>query len=289
MRALTSLPVTLGRDSAGADVQWDILHGAHLLVTGETRSGKSVFSYNVLAQLAERPQVRVVGVDPTTVLLRPFRERFDDPWIALGAVPKQYIAVMNGVHTDVRQRLDDLYAQGLDKLSVFDTSTPLLVVVLEELPGIMRQLESYDACNGLKPAERLAPRFRERFETLAAESAKAGVRLVCLAQRPDAGILGGYAREQLTARVSFRVSNPEGLRMMFGDGASEMYGAASTLDAGYGLFREPGPRGVVRFRADFVGSYRQYAQHVEGCDLAGMLKSQGNENVSSCGSGGRGE
>ncbi|WP_440717533.1 hypothetical protein [Gordonia oryzae] len=190
------------------------------------------------------------------------------------------MSVMHGVYGEVQRRLEGLYTARADMVTRFSVGLPLLVVVLEELPGIMRQLEAYDAASGFRPAERLAPRFRERFETLAAEAAKVGVRLLCLAQRPDAGILGGYAREQLTTRVSFRVSNPDGLRMMFADGSSEIYASASALEPGHGFFREPGPRGVVRFRADYVTSYRQYAGHVEGCDLDAMLKTSVSEKNS---------
>ena len=246
---LTELRVMLGRAASGLDVVLDLVALAHWLVCGETRSGKSVACYGLLSQLAAAgPAVRVVGVDPTSVLLRPFAERLAprrDPLIVRGTEePEQVIAVMQALRAEMVRRLALLEALDTDKLTNFTPSLPLIVVVLEELPGITRLLAAADQAAGAKPAERLAPQFQNHLETLAAEAAKVGIRLVCLAQRPDSNILGGYAREQLTTRIGFRFSGLEGVKMLFPELDSDDAKRVSKFDAGMAFIRQPGSDGV---------------------------------------------
>src|SRR5699024_12543066 len=76
----------------GSPVRWRI-PGTHTVVAGATRSGKSVFSYVVLSQLARLPFVQVVGVDPSGLLLAPFVDAGAEH-LALGtAVDKLHAAV----------------------------------------------------------------------------------------------------------------------------------------------------------------------------------------------------
>src|SRR5699024_12028247 len=58
----------------GSPVRWRI-PGPHTVVAGATRSGKSVFSYVVLSQLARLPFVQVVGVDPDRKSTRQLQAR----------------------------------------------------------------------------------------------------------------------------------------------------------------------------------------------------------------------
>ena len=237
---LTELRVILGRASSGLDVVLDLVALAHWLICGETRSGKSVACYGLLSQLAAAgPSVRVVGVDPTSVLLRPFDERVSpkhDPLIVRGTEePERIISTMEALRAEMVRRLALLESLDTDKLMVFTPGCPLIVVVLEELPGITRLLAAADQASGAKPAERLATQFQNHLETLAAESAKVGIRLICLAQRPDSNILGGYAREQLTTRIGFRFSGLEGVKMLFPELDSGEAKRVSKFEAGMAL------------------------------------------------------
>lgn len=269
---MNELTVVMGRTLHGEDLTTDLVAGGHHLGAGETRSGKSVMTYGLLSQIVANggASVRVVGIDPTTVLLRPLADRLApavDPWLVLGTEePARMVAVMSEIRAEMNRRLGVIAGEGQDKLATFSPALPLLVVVLEELPGIMRVLAGADAESGAKPAERLSPKFKNHFETLAAEAAKTGIRLICLAQRPDADILGGYAREQLTTRWSFRTSGRESTAMMFPDLTADELDAAGDLEPGMGWCREPGRRPLL-FRADFVPSYQHYARYIARHDL----------------------
>ena len=76
--------VSIGHSLDRGPISIDLVSEAHCLITGQTRSGKSVFTYALLSQLALMPHVRVVGVDYSGILLRPFAQRIPDPQVVNG-------------------------------------------------------------------------------------------------------------------------------------------------------------------------------------------------------------
>ena len=87
-------------------------------------------------------------------------------------------------------------------------------MVLEEYPGELKQLRDFDAAQDRKRGERLEPTARAAVGRLVAEGAKAGVRVLLLAQRADAEFIDGASRSNFAARVSFRVDNADAVRML---------------------------------------------------------------------------
>ncbi|WP_205755761.1 hypothetical protein, partial [Bacillus amyloliquefaciens] len=85
----------------------------------------------------------------------------------------------------------------------------LILLVLEEFPGIIEGAQDFDATNGLKPADRYAPRITSLVRQIAAQSAKAGIRMLLLAQRAEASIVGGNARSNFAVKMTLRVDEPE--------------------------------------------------------------------------------
>ncbi|KXT58243.1 hypothetical protein Y710_03980 [Gordonia sp. QH-12] len=276
MISADSIVVNVGVDEFGAPINLDLLTGGHVLICGETRSGKSVATYVLLGALAGRPDVRVVGVDPTSLLLSPFLDRHPhERLIELGTSdPDRMVGVLTDVVAEMDRRLGLLRERGWDKFSRVCPAEPLLVVVLEELPGSIRTLAGVDKARASKPAERLEPKFKLLFERIVSEAAKCGIVVCSLAQRPDADVLGGYARSQHPTRLGFRVSNSEELRMMFPSLDQDEAKRAMSLEPGCGYVRIPGPEGHRAFRAHFVPSYTQYVERVRAFPikrLAGMV------------------
>lgn len=259
-------PVVIGRLSNGADATVNLRDAAHLAIQGATRSGKSVLTYGLLAPLAGREDVRVCGVDPSSVLLGPWADRKDSGPIALGsgaevgaeesAILDQYVSVMIEVLREMTQRLAVLRTQGLDKFDTFDAERPLVVCVLEEFPGAIEQLKAADAT--LKPAERRLPIFQAAVNRVLREGAKVGVRVILLAQRMDASIVGGASRSQLGVRITLRVDNAEGVRMLHEQASSELIAEVPEFAQGRGLFQEPGsPARPAQFDLLDYSEYRE--------------------------------
>lgn len=207
---MTSVPVRLGRDLSGRDVSFDLAAPHHGLLSGRTRSGKSIALYVLLAQMKGAP-VRVCGVDPSGIV---FTALGPDPWrvVTMRDVDKAK-AVLAEIVAEMDRRIDSLLAAKLDKFTEFSEDMPLLLIVLEEFPAMLSVLKSHDAAHGLRLKDATETAIRHAVQRLALEGAKVGVRLWLVAQRADASLLTGVLRSQLTARISF-AQDADGLRML---------------------------------------------------------------------------
>lgn len=256
--------VSIGHSLDRGPIAIDLVSEAHCLITGQTRSGKSVFTYSLLSQLALMPHVRVVGVDFSGILLRPFAQRIPDPQVVNGGDNVEAaVGVLEWLKAEMDRRNGALSESVADKWGEFSPAFPLLVCVLEEYPGTVARLKATDT--GKKPGDRLLPRWQALVASLMAEGAKAGIRLILIAQRPDAEVVGGAARENMPVRIAFKASSGEAYRMMYPDIAPPEIERAKMQPPGVGLFEAPRLDRRI-FKGPFV-DYADYVRHVRSCDL----------------------
>lgn len=219
----------------------------HTVVQGQTGSGKSSWTYAQLAALADRPDVRVVGLDPSGLLWRPWPP---DPWRVSGladdlAGPRRVLRELCG---EMDRRLA-LLPDGCDNLDT-DPGTPLLSVWLEEFPAIVRAAELVD--------RKVAAEVRQLVGRLFSEGRKVGIRLVLIVQRADASIVDGAVRAQAGLRVSF-ASEADGVRMLH---PSHVIDPDDHSIAAPGICAITAPRlGTFRGRSVLL-DYRDYCAHV---------------------------
>jgi len=260
---VTVISVCLGRSREGHDVELDAGSAWHWAVQGATRSGKSVLSYVLLAQLAQHPEVVVAGVDPTGILLHPFESAPHPEWRALGSKDMSAsLEVMDALVDEMDRRIDQLRASDLDKLEDFTEQVPLIFVVLEEYPGTLSAAEADDEAEGRAPKARLASKIKRDVRRLIQEGAKVGLRVLVLAQRFDASIVGGAERSNIGARVTLRVDNLDAITMLHPHLAPEIADAVPRFPVGRGVLELPGD-GEAIFQTDRI-SYQAYLAHVRG-------------------------
>jgi hypothetical protein len=204
----------------------------HSVTQGSTGSGKSSWTYGQLAPLAGRCDVRVVGIDPSGLLWRPW---LDDAWRVSGVAGDllEQRRVLWELCAEMDRRLT-LLPDGADNL-VTDAGTPLLVVVLEEYAALVRAAELVDRKVGLE--------VRALVGRLYSEGRKVGVRCLMLLQRSDVAIVDGAIRAQATLRVSF-ASEAEGIAMLH---------PRNVIDPDEHAVAEPG---VCAITAPRVGTFR---------------------------------
>lgn len=90
------------------------------------------------------------------------------------------------------------------------------------------------------------------------EEAKAGVRVLLLAQRMDASIVGGPERSNIGTRISLRVDNRDAVAMLHPDADPETVERVRGFAAGYVYVERPaGAPQVVRFDAVDYSEYRR--------------------------------
>ncbi|WP_289232095.1 FtsK/SpoIIIE domain-containing protein [Barrientosiimonas endolithica] len=257
--------LTIGRDESGSDVVWSPLAPAsHALLVGGTRSGKSIALQVALAQAAAMPDVVVVGIDPTGLLLAPFSNGPQGARLALGTASNSLADALELlrqlVDVDLADRLERLRESRADAIRETSAAHPLVLVVLEEYPAFLAACAADDTGSGRKPQERLRTRAEMYVQRLLAEGLKAGIVVILAAQRADADVLGGYRRDQMSTRLAFRLESADGWRMVF-PASPEVAEVGATLAPGEGYFASPG-RAIARVRGDFI-DYAAYRDHVE--------------------------
>lgn len=268
-----SRPGTFGVDENGRDVVWNHFAAMHACVQGATRSGKSVLAYTVLAAAARDRAVRVVGVDPSGLLLAPHRRGDDDPLIHLGtADPESACQVVEQLVRMMDKRIRILLERGLDSVPkhVHRRAFPLFVIVFEELPAILSWLDGED--QGRRPGEKFAPRMRLAMGRLLRESAKAGMRVFTIIQRAEVANLP--ERAQYARRVSMRVDNRASVELLMELATPEDVDRIMGLRPGQGVIHEAGEP-LRYFRADYL-EYADYRAAV----LAARARDAAQEVVS---------
>ncbi|NMH98909.1 FtsK/SpoIIIE domain-containing protein [Pseudonocardia acidicola] len=244
--------VLLGRDEAGCEVRVEPVELPHLVVQGQTRSGKSAFLYALIAQLASDDDVTVAGVDPSGLTLRPFAGTRHGEHQTCGLADLDRIEkVLAGLVAEMDHRLTVMPADR--DIMATGPGVPLIVVVLDEYPATLRALDAADTKQG--------KRVRALVARLLAESHKVGFRVVIAAQRAEAAIVGAAERAQAAGRLSFRVDSPDTVKLLHSD-ADDLAGAHTTAPPGIALLTWPG-RPLSRIRAPWIGSYAAFVSAVE--------------------------
>lgn len=244
--------LTLGEDEQGVPVRLGLASAAHLIVQGASGSGKSVGCYGLLGQLAHAPDVLVAGSDITDLLLAPWTEHARSRgWQAVGTgQPVKHVEILERLVAKMDGRIAGM-SRARDSVDL-GPGCPLVVVVLEEYPGLLRVLRTKD-----KTYEQ---RARTAVGRLLAEGRKAGIRVVIIAQRADAEIIGGYERGQASHTISFRVDSMAALKMLHPDVPAELATAHGTASAGVALLSAPGTP-LTCFRAPLT-TFADYCQAV---------------------------
>lgn len=247
----------------------------HIVIQGQTGSGKSRFTYKLLTQLAGRPDVRISGSDVTGILFRPFQGTRHHEHLALGSSkPEEHAEVLEALVAE----MDDRIARMPERLDVFPCTSddPYEVVVVEELPGLLKAANSFDAIhNTQRGAVKVAARIQAAYSRLLAEGRKVGFRVVIITQRADASIIGGgFERGQLTLRISFPVDTPEAVKMLHPTVDPITAEQHVIAPAGRALVSGPGLP-LTRMRSPEMGDYGAFLDEI--AEVAGPSPDRSTE------------
>ncbi|MHC1559897.1 hypothetical protein ACR9E3_13150 [Actinomycetospora sp. C-140] len=245
-------PGLVGYSEHGQAVVEPVHRRPHAVCQGQTRSGKSMWTYGQLSAIAGTPDVLVAGIDPTGLLWRPWSDSRHAEWQVSGLSEDlgEHLDLLVRLCAEMDRRLSVMPA-GHDVLPL-DADTPAVVVVLEELAGLYRVADMQDRKTGT--------RIRMLVGRLLAEGHKVGFRCLLIVQRADAAVIDGLSRAQCGLRVSFSVSDAEAVRMLHPAAVdvSDVLGALP----GVGLLTAPGVS-LLRFRAPLLsGGYGEYCARV---------------------------
>ncbi|WP_433718704.1 FtsK/SpoIIIE domain-containing protein [Microbacterium laevaniformans] len=200
-------PWRVGVDDHGNDVLVELATGAHILIGGATRSGKSVATYSLITHVARMgDSARVLVADPNDTTIAPFENIVS--WSTSDTHPGKVTSMLHWARGEMDRRKPLLRQMQTDKVDAdqFGPDLPLIVLIIDEAANYTTHHD--------KAAAAL---FRSELADVVAQGAKYGVRLVFITQRPDATVVDTKARAQFSARILFRVEDKETALMVFPD------------------------------------------------------------------------
>lgn len=219
------LAFVLGKDVSGHPVVADLGKMPHLLVAGQTGSGKSVFIGALAATLAMNnhpDDLKMVMIDVKMVELI----RFNGLNHMLGRVETnvdRILGVLRWLVLEMDHRYKLLEGARARDLGTYNkkakTKLPRIVVIIDELADLMMS----------------APDQVEHHLIRLAQKARAtGIHLVVATQRPSTEVVTGLIKANFPARLAFSVASGIDSRVVL-----DMTGAENLLGKGDLLFLNP--------------------------------------------------
>jgi S-DNA-T family DNA segregation ATPase FtsK/SpoIIIE len=238
--ASSKLTMALGRDVAGSPIVADLAKLPHLLIAGQTGSGKSVSINSVICSLlltATPDDVRLILCDPKRVELAGFN---NIPHLVVPVVT-DHDKILNALYWAVGE-MDRRYrlfaratARNIDAYNAARTGpdrVPYIVLIIDELADLMMS----------------APIQVEKAITRLAQLARAtGIHLVVATQRPSVDVITGLIKANIPARIAFATASSIDSRTIL-----DMTGAEKLLGRGDMLVLPPDMPKPIRAQGVFV-------------------------------------
>ena len=242
MRAAKSpLAVALGKDIAGKPVICDIARMPHLLIAGQTGSGKSVCINTIINSILFRSspeEVRMIMIDPKVVELQCYNvvphlliPVVSDPHKAAGALQWAVAEMLDRYHKMQSKNVRELSAYNA-KLGPDEEKLPRIVIIIDELADLML------ACK--KEVE-------ESIIRIAQLARAAGIHMVVATQRPTVDVITGLIKANIPSRIAFAVSSSIDSRTIL-----DQNGAEKLLGRGDMFYFPTGASAPLRVQGCFL-------------------------------------
>ncbi len=220
--ATEPLSFAIGKDIAGEAVIGELNKMPHLLIAGQTGSGKSVMINTLLTSLLYRnspSDMRLILVDPKQVEMAPYE---DIPHLLAPIItePEKTISALKWAVNEMERRYDLLAEQKIRDIKSYNAkmseeAMPYIVIVIDELADLMM----------------VAARDVEALIVRLAQKARAvGIHLVLATQRPSVDVITGLIKANIPARIAFTVASQVDSRTILDQiGAEKLLGQGDML------------------------------------------------------------
>jgi S-DNA-T family DNA segregation ATPase FtsK/SpoIIIE len=216
------LAFAIGKDIAGKPVVADLAKMPHLLVAGQTGSGKSVMINDILTSMLYRnspSDLKLILVDPKQVELTPYN---DIPHLLTPVInePEKCISALKWAVAEMERRLRTMAEVGKRNIGEYNNlkkeeGMPYIVIVIDELADLMMM--------AARDVEALIVR-------LAQKARAAGIHLVLATQRPSVDVITGLIKANVPARIAFTVASQVDSRTIIDQmGAEKLLGMGDML------------------------------------------------------------
>jgi len=231
----------VGKDISGQVVVGELGKMPHLLIAGQTGSGKSVMINTLLCSLLYRnspSDMKLILVDPKQVEMAPYA---DIPHLLTPVInePEKTISALKWAVNEMERRYKLLAGEKIRNIKEYnkrlqsrakkiaiadengnvqeheDGSMPYIVIVVDEMSDLMMMAK--------KDVETLIVR-------LAQKSRAVGIHLVLATQRPSVNVITGLIKANVPARIAFTVaSQVDSITILDQSGAEKLLGQGDML------------------------------------------------------------
>ena len=233
------LNVILGKDIVGRDKIIDITKMPHLLIAGQTGSGKSVAVNTLIATLISKKsekEVKFIMVDPKMVELMPYN---DIPHLLIPVIidPQQAAIALKWAVNEMENRYKQLMENGVRNIKSYNSlkyveKMPYIVIIIDELADLMMVASGS---------------VEESIARIAQKARAVGIHLVVATQRPSTDVITGMIKANLPSRISFALRSQIDSRTIL-----DSAGAEKLLGQGDMLLLENGSSKLERIQGAFI-------------------------------------
>jgi len=216
------LGIAIGKDISGSAIVADLDKMPHILVAGQTGSGKSVMINTILTSLLYRnspSDMKLILVDPKRVALKPSD---DIPHLLTPVItePEKCISALKWAVAEMERRYHALSEVSKRNIGEYNSlkkeeGMPYIVIVIDELADLMM----------------MAARDVESLIVRIAQKARAvGIHLVLATQRPSVDVITGLIKANVPARIAFTTASQVDSRTIIDQiGAEKLLGQGDML------------------------------------------------------------
>ena len=216
------LKVILGKDIVGRDKFIDIAKMPHLLIAGQTGSGKSVAVNTLISTLISKKsenEVKFIMVDPKMVELMPYN---DIPHLLVPVIidPHQAAIALKWAVNEMENRYKKLMENGVRNIKSYNglsyvEKMPYIVIIIDELADLMMVASGS---------------VEESIARIAQKARAVGIHLVVATQRPSTDVITGMIKANLPSRISFALrSQVDSRTILDSAGAEKLLGQGDML------------------------------------------------------------
>jgi DNA segregation ATPase FtsK/SpoIIIE, S-DNA-T family len=252
------LSFAVGKDISGKPIAASLDKMPHLLVAGQTGSGKSVMINSIIASFVFRnspSDLRLILIDPKHVEMAPYH---DIPHLLTPVItePEKCISALKWSVAEMERRLKTFSAENRGNIAEYNADRnedrmPYIVIIIDEMADFMMA----------------AGRDMEMLIARIAQKARAsGIHLILATQRPDVKIVTGLIKANVPARIAFTVVSEVDSRVIIG-----YSGAEKLLNDGDLLFLTAEMPKPIRLQGGLI----EKNETIKICDF---LRSQSSPN-----------
>ncbi len=229
-RHASRLAVALGRDNAGRYIIADLAKMPHVLIAGQTGSGKSVCINSIICSILYRAtpgEVRLIMIDPKVVELSCYN---GIPHLLVPVVtdPKKAASALEWAVVEMTGRYKKFAELGVRDMKGYnqhrppdEPAMPQIVIIIDELADLMM----------VTPGE-----VEDAICRLAQLARAAGLHLVIATQRPSVNVITGIIKANIPSRIAFTVASQVDSRTILDvSGAEKLLGRGDMLYAPSGM------------------------------------------------------